>query len=363
MAWPARTTGFVERARLSERCRAHDEQLRPVAVTSLEPGTGMSPAQAPDPTGVAAPDLEPAELLAVDAAIEQAIATGEAGFLRVLGYGEITLVVGWPSGRPRFAVKRLPPFAEPAQLERYGDLLRRYTGELEQRGTHVVPTLVRRVIPSEGAVRGYLVQPLATADQLLDSLLTQVSSQQGEALLEEVVARVLACVDRRVGLDAQVSNWVVRPDGLSCLDVSTPLLRSASGREELELGPFLSIYPAPLRPLLRLVARSVMASFHEPRSVLVDVAANLLRERLERWVPVLLSRANASVRPSISPEEVRRYLARDRRLWLLMQRLRRLDRAWQRSVRRRPYRFLLPPPYGYGPHELPSPPPTGQGVG
>lgn len=38
-----------------------------------------------------------------------------------------------------------------------------------------------------------------------------------------------------------------------------------------------------------------------------------------------------------------------RRLWLLLQRLRRFDRAWQRHVRRRSYGFLLPPPYRYGP--------------
>ena len=51
---------------------------------------------------------------------------------------------------------------------------------------------------------------------------------------------------------------------------------------------------------------------------------------------------------------MRRYFARDKRLWLLMQRLRRADRAWQRRVRRRAYPFLLPPPYHYGPQELPE---------
>ena len=55
---------------------------------------------------------------------------------------------------------------------------------------------------------------------------------------------------------------------------------------------------------------------------------------------------------------MRRYFARDRRLWLLMQRLRRADRAWQRRVRSRPYPFLLPPPYRYGPPELPESEPS-----
>ena len=80
-----------------------------------------------------------------------------------------------------------------------------------------------------------------------------------------------------------------------------------------------------------------------------------IKERHERWLPALLEAANAHVTPAITEQEVRRYFARDRRLWLLMQRLRRADRAWQRHVRRRPYPFLLPPPYRYGPPETPEP--------
>jgi hypothetical protein len=85
------------------------------------------------------------------------------------------------------------------------------------------------------------------------------------------------------------------------------------------------------------------------------VASNLIKERHERWLPTLLGAANVHVAPAITDREVRIYFARDRRLWLLMQRLRRADRAWQRYVRRRPYPFLLPPPYHYGPPETPDP--------
>jgi hypothetical protein len=67
-----------------------------------------------------------------------------------------------------------------------------------------------------------------------------------------------------------------------------------------------------------------------------------VKERLERWLPAFLEESNARVRPALSQEEVRRYYAADARTWALLQRLRRLDRAWQRRVRRRPYPFLLP---------------------
>jgi hypothetical protein len=132
-------------------------------------------------------------------------------------------------------------------------------------------------------------------------------------------------------------------------------MRSREGRHELDLSLFLSIYPWALRALLVPVAHAVMAQYHDPRTVLLDTASNLVKERLDRWLPAFLEAAGArGVEPPIDEREVRRYFARDRRLWLLMQRLRRTDRAWQRRVRRRAYPFLLPPPYHYGPPEIPE---------
>ena len=293
------------------------------------------------------------DLGAVDGAVEAAIRAGEAGPLRVLGYGEITLVLGWPSERPELALKRLPVFRDAAQLARYESLLAGYLAELRGRGVAVVPTELAWT--EHPAPHAYLVQPLVPRDAVLDRVLESADPDRGAALLGTVVANVAATVDARVGLDAQVANWAVdERGGLADLDVSTPLMRSGDGRNMLELSPFLSIYPAALRRPLRRVAHDVMGQFHDPRTVLVDVASNLVKEHLDRWLPALLDAANEHVAPAITEAEVRSYFTRDRRLWLLMQRLRRADRAWQRRVRRRPYPFLLPPPYRYGPPELPE---------
>ena len=289
----------------------------------------------------------------VDAAVEAAIVAGEPGALHVLGYGEITLVLGWPAEHPEIALKRLPPFRDREQLERYRSLLARYVGELERRGVHVVPTEVART--EGGEPHAYLVQPLVPREALLDRVLGSAERDRGAALLRTLVERVTGAVDERVGLDAQVANWAVSGDGeLTDLDVSTPRMRTGDGRDLLDLSLFLSIYPAALRRPLRRVAHDIMGQYHDPRGVLVDVASNLVKERLERWLPALLDAANARVTPAITEAEVRSYFTRDRRLWLLMQRLRRADRAWQRRVRRRSYPFLLPPPYDYGPPELPE---------
>lgn len=290
----------------------------------------------------------------VDRAVEKAIRAGEPGGLRVLGYGEVTLVFGWPRERPEFAVKRLPPFRDRPQLARYGDLLERYTAALRARGVRVVPTELRAAEPTGGSPRAYLVQPLVPRERQLNVLLREAAPERGAALLDTLVEQVAMVVDRELGLDAQASNWAVEDSGIACFDLSTPLMRSPDGSHGLDLELFLSIYPWALRAVLVPVAHGVMAQYHDARTVLVDVASNLVKERLDRWLPTFLRATSARVSPPIEEGEVRRYFARDKKLWLLMQRLRRADRAWQRRVRHRPYPFLLPPPYRYGPPELPE---------
>jgi Family of unknown function (DUF6206) len=309
----------------------------------------MNRAATTTPASAQALDIE-----RVDSVVEQAIRAGEPGALQLLGYGEVTLVFGWPPERPEFAVKRMPPFRDSAQLDRYGHLLERYTTALRGRGVRVVPTELRATEANDGSPRAYLVQPFVPRERHLNEFLREATPESGTALLDALVEHVAVVVDHGLGLDAQASNWAVEGGRLACFDLSTPLMRSPDGRHGLDLSLFLSIYPWALRGVLVPVAHGVMSQYHDVRTVLVDVASNLVKERLDRWLPALLGAAGARVSPAIEEAEVRRYFARDRRLWLLMQRLRRADRAWQRRVRRRPYPFLLPPPYHYGPPELPE---------
>jgi len=299
------------------------------------------------------------DLEALDAVVEKAIRTGEPNGLHVLGYGELTLVVGWPSDSPAVAAKRLPLFRDEAQLERYRVVLERYVAALRERGVPVAATELRR--PSHAGpgrlhagLSAYIVQPFLPRERMLNRVLREAEHERGARLLASLAAMVAGSVDGDVGLDAQAANWSVDGERLVTVDVSTPLMREAGGRDVLDLDLFLSIYPWALRPALARIAHGLMTQYHDPRTVLVDVASNLIKERHERWLPALLEAAGAHVSPPIGEGEVRRYFAKDKRLWLLMQRLRRADRAWQRRVRRRPYPFLLPPPYHYGPPEIPS---------
>ena len=297
------------------------------------------------------------DLAALDAAVGAAIERGEPTGLRIVGFGEITLVLGWPPDRPAFAVKRLPAFENAAAAQRYAALIATYTAALRDRRVPVIDTTVRMLAVPDG-VHAYLVQPLVPREQVLSVALASAPPRRAGAWLEQLVGAVCGAVDPQFGLDAQAGNWALDGDRLILFDVSTPLMRTHDGRDLLDMALFASVYPAALRPALRRVAHTIAAQYHDPRSVLVDVASNLHKERLNRCVPMVLTAAEDRVRPPIRQREVLRYFQRDRALWLLMQRLRRLDRAWQRGVRRRPYPFLLAPPYRYGPMNPPGKDPS-----
>jgi hypothetical protein len=92
----------------------------------------------------------------------------------------------------------------------------------------------------------------------------------------------------------------------------------------------------------RFVLPDILDRYHRPRTVVLDLAANLYKERLDRWIPTVLDAAGDRVDPPITADEVRRDYRSDARTWSLLQALRRADRTWQRRVRRRTYPVLLP---------------------
>ena len=289
--------------------------------------------------------LSEAELAELEARVQQALHAGDETGLRILGYGEISLVVGWPTEQPRVAAKRLPVFGARERAETYGGVIIDYLTALRERGVTPVPTEFAVTPTGDGRWAAYAVQPVLAADGLGPTALARADDETGRRLIAEIITTIVAVTDERVGIDGQLSNWAATPDGLRYLDVTTPFLRDASGASPLDLGVLTSALPAVMRPVVRrFVAPGVTARYHRPRDVLLDLAANLIKERLDRWVGTTIEEANRHLDQALDRAEVERYYRSDARLWEAMLRLRRVDRWWQGTVRRRPYPTLLPGP-------------------
>lgn len=280
---------------------------------------------------------------ALEARVERALAAGGPGDLEVLGYGEISAVLALEAQGGPFACKRLPPFAGSASLEAYRACLEDYLEALAGRGLRVAPTALRHLERADGRLTAYCVQAALPPGSLLPAILARAGEERARALFGRLLEAVERAVGPGLGLDGQMSNWAVAGGELIYLDVTTPMMRDGAGAERLDTGLFLASLPWALRgPVRRFLLGDILEKYYQPRGVVLDALANLVKERLERWLPAFIEEANARVRPALSAEEVRRYYASDARTWALLQRLRRLDRAWQRRVRRRPYPFLLP---------------------
>jgi hypothetical protein len=274
--------------------------------------------------------------------VRRALARGEEGELDVVGYGEISLGVGWPPGEPRLVAKRMPPFPNRAAFDTYRDAVADYVARLEAGGVHVVETEVRPVAAEGGAVVAYALQPLLPAASLGPAILAAADPAAGHPLVERIVNATLSLVGPELGLDPQLANWSWLDGEAIYFDVTTPFLRDEGGRDRMDFDVLLAAFPRPLRGLLRrFVAPGIVAQYHDRRVALLDACANLIKERLANWIPVFLGLAAPRLERPIELDEVRRYYRSDARTWAWIQRLRRADRGWYR-LRGRTYPFLIP---------------------
>ncbi len=275
--------------------------------------------------------------------VQHALDTGDESALEILGYGEISPVLAVTTQGSRFAVKRLPVFASREAFERYRQCFDDYLEALAGAGVQPVTTALQDVTRTDGRVAAYCVQPALEASDIGPAVFASSDGERAERMLDAIMTAITQAVTPQLGLDAQLSNWVLVDDELSYLDLTTPLLRDAEGAERLDTELFLASLPWALRGAVRrFLLQGILDKYYQPRGVLLDFAANLLKEKLEPFVAKVIERAKSQLDVELTLDEVRRYYADDARTWALLQRLRRWDRAWQRGVRRRPYPFLLP---------------------
>ena len=286
----------------------------------------------------------------------------------VLGYGEISTVLA--IGDDGLAYKRMPMFADEAEITAYAAAFDAYCACLREAGLQVA---AGRLVPLQQRSGGrrvvYLVERRLPAHAIGNAIVRSATAADAERLLLAVL-RELARVwgfnqqqagARTLGIDGQISNWLVAnlpaagklPAELELhyFDVNTPLLR-LHGVEQLNTELFLRSAPAFLRWVLRrFVLEDVVNRYYEPRRVIIDLVANLIKEGRADLVPTWLAAANRFLSdglagaglPPIDLREVQTYYREDAFIWRLYLGLRRFDRTLHRLTGRR-YPYVLPGP-------------------
>lgn len=283
-----------------------------------------------------------AELESLEAHVDAALRSGDDSGLRVLGYGEISLVLGWPFEAPVVACKRLPVFPTRGRYDAYASAIDDYLVSLHRGGIDVVETEIHSVERSDG-IAAYAVQPALSAETLAVNVLAGADPRAGHAMVEALVDAVVGALTPSLGVDSQVSNWAWVDGKLRYLDVTTPIIWAEDGRPRMDVSLLTKSLPWLLRGgVRRFVVPGILDRYRTMRLVLVDLCANLIKERLDDWMPLFIEATGRHSDPPITEEECRKYYLADARLWEILLRVRRLDRAWQLRVRGRPYPYLLP---------------------
>jgi hypothetical protein len=283
------------------------------------------------------------DLQSLEELVGRALDGGGDDGLRVLGHGEISCVLAWKAGEGEVACKRLPLFSSAPELEGYQRALLTYLDRLEATGVRVLPTRLQSLPRADGKLAAYCLQPVLPQGSLAPAAIARLPQDQALAVLGRIASAIEGTVSPRLGIDGQLCNWALVDDQLWYLDITTPMARDEAGRELLDAGVFLASLPWAIRGIAhRFILESVLQKYYSLRGVLLDLAGNLYKERLDALIPGFLQLANKRLERAINEDEVRRYYRRDARTWALLQWLRRADRFWQRHVRRRTYPFLLP---------------------
>ena len=313
--------------------------------TIMRAGTGMTSAASTAGTDRMPAGLSLEALAVLDREVEAALAKGSEQDLEVLGSGEQFAVLAWNTDQGRFACKRLPLFPDQGRFNAYCSVLETYVGELSAAGVTALDTRVVGLERPDGRVAGYCIQPAAPPELFLHEQLARAQPAVAQRMLDHLAGSIAAAVSDRVGIDPHVTNWLVRGDELVYIDLSTPLLRDDRGQERLETELFLGSLPWLLRgPVKRFFLRDLLDRFYDRRRVFLELLSGLHQERLGHMVPAYLERIGHLVTPALAEREIWRHHRADVRLFRALQRLRRLDRFWQRQIRRRHYPYLLPRP-------------------
>jgi len=289
--------------------------------------------------------------------------------IKILGFGEISLVFEIIGDPEQLAYKRIPIFENEKQVRRHIWAYNEYCKIIENDIGIILPEhKVIWFLDDKGKIQFYSIQAKINPESVGNKIIHQVSDDEIEVLIL-LVLRELKKVwtlnkenpDLEIGLDGQVSNFVLieydsknpnvtENSKLLYLDTSTPMLRK-NGMEAMEAELFLNSTPSFLRFLIKaFFIQDVLDRYYDLRLVIIDLLANFFKEQLPKIIPRLIKRVNIFLKEEVSEFqidpitfiEVQKYYKSDKMIWVIFQKARRIDRYIKTKLLKKNYDFYLP---------------------
>ncbi len=288
--------------------------------------------------------LEAEDLERLESSVSAAFRDRDHSQLNIIGFGELTVALGFPSQDPTHVCKRSGTMSS-EQFESYESLVNRYTAGLAERGVSVVDTEVHSTDRGSDKV-AYLVQPLLDSATLGHNVLGSAKPDHEHPFLVALGERI-KLADDRLSIDAQVTNWAFDGSEMTLIDVGTPFMWDAAGRYEMDMRPSLAMLPAPVRSYVAKDLTKILARWRSQSGVASDVVANLYREGLDEWAEPAARALNIAIGPAepVDIGHARKLYEDDLKLWPQLAKLKRVQRTWQSRVRRKPYEFFIQSTY------------------
>ena len=301
--------------------------------------------------------LDASGLAAVEQRVVAALASGQLHRLDVLGFGEVSTVLGARGASGNVACKRMLPFRDEVSARKAARVVSGYVRALRGRGVDVIDTEVSVVPNAEGYFVVYCVQPALPERALAPTYVSGLDMDAAVAACLRVLTKVKEVVSATLAPDGQLSNWAFVDDApsdrgeakrgrLLYLDVTTPFWRDDRRRERFDFAHVLTALPTVLRaPVRRFALERTLDTYFTLRGQALDFLGNLQKERLGHLTAALLPLANEvlALDPPISARTVQRYYARDARRYAGLQAAARMRCWFQVHVMNRPYPFVPKP--------------------
>ena len=289
--------------------------------------------------------------------------------IKILGYGEISLVFEIINDPEHLAYKRLPIFKDEELARDHEYVFKEYNRILkEELNINTPPFDVVWFEDEKGKIAFYSIQQKIIPESVGNKVIHQVSDKEVEMLvllamreMKKVWSFNKKNENLDVGLDGQISNFAVanydpqepkvdENSKLIYIDTVPPFYR-VNGDEAMEIALLARSMPWFVRGLLKAIfLQDIVDGYYDWRTTTIDLIANFYKEQRPELVPGLVEVINKffseeakefDIEP-ITLKEVEKYYKTDKLIWRLYLGMRKFDRFIKTKIFRRKYPFYLP---------------------